>query len=110
LVPILFRHRARPGRLREIPKKEFSKLIWQTASPKWAFDDATFDRSAAAFDNPDHVDIVIHNYCWRLGLAQGESKYDELEKRLAKSLVITVAEVPKKQPPAAPMPGGGMDY
>jgi pimeloyl-ACP methyl ester carboxylesterase len=74
-------------------RREFSKLIWQTASPKWAFDDATFDRSAAAFDNPDHVDIVIHNYRWRLGLAQGESKYDELEKRLAQSPVITVPTI-----------------
>src|ERR1041385_4202335 len=65
--------------------KEFSKLIWQTASPRWQFDDATFNRSAAAFENPDHVDIVIHNYRWRIGVAQGESKYDELEKRLAQS-------------------------
>ncbi len=64
-------------------RREFSKLIWQLASPKWSFDDATFDRSAAAFDNPDHVAIVIHNYRWRLGLAEGEAKYDELEKRLA---------------------------
>ena len=73
--------------------KEFSKLIWQTASPKWQFDDATFDRSAAAFENPDHVDIVIHNYRWRIGVAQGESKYDELEKRLALSPVITVPTI-----------------
>ena len=64
-------------------RREFSKLIWQLASPKWDFDDATFDRSAAAFDNPDHVSIVIHNYRWRLGLAEGEAKYDELERRLA---------------------------
>ena len=64
-------------------RREFSKLIWQIASPKWAFDDATFNRSAAAFDNPDHVAITIHNYRWRLGLAQGEAKYDDLEKRLA---------------------------
>ncbi|HVM80018.1 MAG TPA: alpha/beta hydrolase [Stellaceae bacterium] len=74
-------------------RREFSKLIWQTASPKWTFDDATFDRSASAFDNPDHVDIVIHNYRWRLGLAQGESKYDELEKRLAQSPVINVPTI-----------------
>jgi pimeloyl-ACP methyl ester carboxylesterase len=74
-------------------RREFSKLIWQTASPKWAFDDATFGRSAAAFDNPDHVDIVIHNYRWRLGLAQGESKYDDLEKRLAASPVITIPTI-----------------
>src|ERR1700681_2496570 len=64
-------------------RHDFAKLIWQIASPKWDFDDATFDRSAAAFDNPDHVAIVIHNYRWRLGLAEGESKYDDLEKRLA---------------------------
>ena len=64
-------------------RREFSKLIWQLASPKWNFDDATFERSAASFDNPDHVAIVIHNYRWRLGLAPGEAKYDELEKRLA---------------------------
>ena len=64
-------------------RRDFSKLIWQLASPKWRFDDATFDRSAAAFDNPDHVAIVIHNYRWRLGLAPGEPHYDELERRLA---------------------------
>jgi pimeloyl-ACP methyl ester carboxylesterase len=64
-------------------RREFAKLIWQTASPKWRFDDATFERSAVAFDNPDHVAISIHNYRWRLGLAQGEARYDELEKRLA---------------------------
>ena len=66
-------------------RHEFAKLIWQIASPKWNFDDATFDRSAASFDNPDHVGIVIHNYRWRLGLAEGEPKYDDLEKRLAAS-------------------------
>ena len=64
-------------------RREFAKLIWQIASPKWNFDDATFERSAAAFDNPDHVAIAIHNYRWRLGLADGERKYDSLEKRLA---------------------------
>src|SRR5437763_1280504 len=74
-------------------RHDFSKLIWQIASPKWNFDDATFDRSAAAFDNPDHVDIVIHNYRWRLGIANGEAKYDELEKRLATSPVITVPTI-----------------
>jgi pimeloyl-ACP methyl ester carboxylesterase len=74
-------------------RKEFSKLIWQLASPKWQFDDATFDRSAAAFDNPDHVDIVIHNYRWRLGLAEGEQKYADLEKRLAEFPVITVPTI-----------------
>jgi len=71
----------------------FNKLIWRLASPKWAFDDATYDRSAAAFENPDHVAIVIHNYRWRLGLVQGESRYDELEKRLAQAPVITVPTI-----------------
>jgi pimeloyl-ACP methyl ester carboxylesterase len=71
-------------------RHDFAKLIWRLASPKWTFDDATFDRSAAAFENPDHVAIVIHNYRWRLGLAEGEAKYDEFEKRLAQGPVITV--------------------
>jgi pimeloyl-ACP methyl ester carboxylesterase len=74
-------------------RREFSKLIWELASPKWKFDDATFARSAAAFDNPDHVDIVIHNYRWRLGLAAGEPKYDELEKRLATGPTIGVPTI-----------------
>lgn len=74
-------------------RKDFAKLIWETASPKWSFDDATFDRSAASLENPDHVSIVIHNYRWRLSLAEGESKYDELENRLAKSPVITVPSI-----------------
>jgi len=74
-------------------RHDFAKLIWQLASPKWDFDDATFDRSAAAFDNPDHVAIVIHNYRWRLGLAEGESKYDDLEKRLAATPAITVPTI-----------------
>jgi pimeloyl-ACP methyl ester carboxylesterase len=74
-------------------RHDFNKLIWQLASPKWNFDDATFDRSAASFDNPDHVSIVIHNYRWRIGLAEGESKYDELEKRLAEGPVITVPTI-----------------
>jgi len=74
-------------------RHDFSKLIWQLASPKWEFDDATFDRSAQAFDNPDHVPIVIHNYRWRQGLAEGEAKYDELEKKLAQSPVITVPTI-----------------
>jgi pimeloyl-ACP methyl ester carboxylesterase len=74
-------------------RHDFSKLIWQLASPKWDFDDATFNRSAAAFDNPDHVAIVIHNYRWRLGLAEGEPKFDELEKRLAQFPVITVPTI-----------------
>lgn len=74
-------------------RREFSKLIWQLASPKWNFDDATFDRSAAAFDNADHVEIVIHNYRWRLGLAEGEARYDAYEKRLAEGPVITVPTI-----------------
>jgi pimeloyl-ACP methyl ester carboxylesterase len=74
-------------------RRDFSKLIWQIASPKWDFDDATFDRSAAAFDNPDHVAIVIHNYRWRLGLAQGDPKYDDMDKRLAVAPVIAVPTI-----------------
>jgi pimeloyl-ACP methyl ester carboxylesterase len=74
-------------------RREFSRLIWQIASPKWKFDDATFDRSAAAFDNPDHVAIVIHNYRWRLGLAEGEPKYTEMERRLAEFPVIGVPTI-----------------
>ena len=74
-------------------RHDFSKLIWQLASPKWAFDDATFDRTAASFDNPDHVAIVIHNYRWRLGLTEGEAKYDDLEKKLAEAPVITVPSI-----------------
>jgi pimeloyl-ACP methyl ester carboxylesterase len=74
-------------------RHDFNKLIWRLASPKWEFDDATFDRSAAAFDNPDHVDVVIHNYRWRLGLAEGEPKYDELEKRLAQGPLISVPTI-----------------
>jgi pimeloyl-ACP methyl ester carboxylesterase len=74
-------------------RREFSKLIWQLASPQWKFDDATFDRSAASFSNPDHVAIVIHNYRWRQGLADGERKYDDLEKRLATSPAIAVPTI-----------------
>ena len=74
-------------------RRDFAKLIWRQASPKWNFDDATFDRSAGAFDNPDHVEIVIHNYRWRQGLAQGEAKYDDLEQRLALAPVITVPTI-----------------
>jgi pimeloyl-ACP methyl ester carboxylesterase len=74
-------------------RREFAKLIWRTASPKWSFDDATFDRSAASLDNPDHVAIVVHNYRWRLGLAEGEAEYDELEKRLAAGPDITVPAI-----------------
>ena len=74
-------------------RRDFSKLIWQLASPQWAFDDATFERSAAAFDNPDHVGIVIHNYRWRQGLADGERRYEDLEKRLAVAPAITVPTI-----------------
>jgi pimeloyl-ACP methyl ester carboxylesterase len=74
-------------------RRDFAKLIWQLASPKWEFDDATFDRSAGSFDNPDHVAIVIHNYRWRLALADGESKYDDLETKLAMGPVISVPTI-----------------
>ena len=74
-------------------RSDFAKLIWQLASPKWSFDDATFSRSAASFDNPDHVAIVVHNYRWRLGLAEGETKYDDLEKRLAQGPAINVPTI-----------------
>src|SRR4029453_16314374 len=75
-------------------RRDFSKLIWQLGSPKWNFDDATFDRSAAAFDNPDHVAIVIHNYRWRLALAEGEARYPDLDRRPAKFPVISVPTIP----------------
>jgi len=74
-------------------RRDFGKLIWQIASPKWDFDDATFDRTAASFDNPDYVAIVIHNYRYRLGLAQGESRYDDLENKLAAAPAITVPTI-----------------
>ena len=74
-------------------RRDFSRLIWQTASPKWDFDAATFERSAASLDNPDHVGIVMHNYRWRLGLSEGESKYDGLERRLAEGPVIAVPSI-----------------
>jgi pimeloyl-ACP methyl ester carboxylesterase len=73
--------------------RDFAKLIWQIASPKWNFDAATFERSAVAFDNPDHVAITVHNYRWRLGLADGEAKYQALEERLAKAPVIAVPTI-----------------
>jgi pimeloyl-ACP methyl ester carboxylesterase len=74
-------------------RKDFARLIWQLASPKWAFSDATFDRSAAALDNPDHVAIVINNYRWRLGLAAGEPRFDDLEQRLAEAPIIAVPTI-----------------
>jgi pimeloyl-ACP methyl ester carboxylesterase len=74
-------------------RREFSKLIWKLASPQWSFDDATFDRSAASFDNPDHVAIVIHNYRWRLGLGESEQRYEGLEKRLAQFPAISVPAI-----------------
>src|SRR4051794_41845042 len=79
-------------------RRDFAQLIWRLASPRWAFDEATFARSAAAFDNPDHVDIVIHNYRWRLGLAAGEPQHDDLERR--------VAPRPTHTPPPRTPPGG----
>ncbi|MGH8173687.1 MAG: alpha/beta fold hydrolase [Rhodanobacteraceae bacterium] len=74
-------------------RNDFARLIWKLASPKWNFDDATFDRSAASLANPDHVAIVIHNYRWRLSLAEGEPKYDELEQRLAAGPTIQVPTI-----------------
>ena len=90
VVPILFRHLAATGYSKY--RHDFAKLIWKNASPKWDFDDATFDRTAVAFENPDHVAIIIHNYRWRLDLA-GEARYDDLEKRLAASPVITIPTI-----------------
>jgi len=73
--------------------RDFVRLIWELASPKWTFDDATFERSAPAFDNPDHVEVSIHNYRWRLSLAEGERKFDDLEKTLATFPTITVPTI-----------------
>lgn len=72
---------------------DFAKLIWQLASPKWNFDDATFEKTATSFNNPDHVMIVVHNYRWRLGLAEGEEKYNDFEERLAAGPVIKVPSI-----------------
>src|SRR5438105_10219991 len=83
-------------------RHDFAKLIWQIASPKWDFDDATFDRSAASFDNPDHVSIVIHNYRWRLGLAEGEPKYAELESGLPQAQSSPCQPLPLKVMPMVP--------
>jgi pimeloyl-ACP methyl ester carboxylesterase len=72
---------------------DFNRLIWQIVSPNWKFDEATYNRTAASFDNPDHVAIVIHNYRWRIGLAKGESKYDHLENRLFQSPDISTPAI-----------------
>jgi hypothetical protein len=74
-------------------RREFNRLIWRLASPRWTFDDATFGRSAGAFDNPDHVDVVISNYRWRLALADGEPQFDHLERRLARASTIAVPTI-----------------
>ena len=92
VVPVLFRHRARRRATRR-DRNDFNKLIWHLASPKWDFDDATYDRSAPSFANPDHVAVVIHNYRWRLGLVQGEPQYDALEQRLATGPTIAVPTI-----------------
>jgi pimeloyl-ACP methyl ester carboxylesterase len=92
VVPVLLRHRT--GKLGYSENRhEFNKLIWKIASPNWDFDDATFDRTAASFDNPDHVAIVIHNYRWRLSLAEGEARYDDPERKLSAGPVITVPTI-----------------
>jgi pimeloyl-ACP methyl ester carboxylesterase len=77
----------------EAHRDDFARLIWRTASPNWAFDDATFDRSARSFDNPDHVNIVVHNYRWRLGVADGEETYDDVEARLDEGPTIAVPTI-----------------
>jgi pimeloyl-ACP methyl ester carboxylesterase len=74
-------------------RNDLARLIWQIASPRWNFDESTFNRTAQSFDNPDHVDIVIHNYRWRIGLAAGEPEYEDLERRLAEFPVITVPAI-----------------
>ncbi|MFM9445577.1 alpha/beta fold hydrolase [Streptomyces acidiscabies] len=92
-------------------RRDLARLVWETASPTWSFDDATFDRAAAAFDNPDYPAIVLHNYRWRLSLADGERRYDGLEKRLAARPVIGVPTItldPDRDPFTAP--GGGTTY
>jgi pimeloyl-ACP methyl ester carboxylesterase len=77
----------------DVNRRAFNRLIWRTNSPRWAFDDATYERSAASFDNPDHVAIVIHNYRWRLGVAPGEARYDDIERRLAAGPTIPVPAI-----------------
>lgn len=92
-------------------RDELAKLIWKFNSPTWDFDEATFDRTAAAFSNPDYVSIVIHNYRWRLSLAKGDPRYDGLDRQLAKSPVITVPTVTLdgEVDPFTPS-GGGSSY
>ena len=85
--------RASTQRSYEKNRHDFNKLIWKLASPQWRFDDATYERTAASFDNPDHVAIVIHNYRWRLGLAEGEPKYDAIEAKLATAPGISVPTI-----------------
>jgi hypothetical protein len=77
----------------DVNRRDLAKLNWKFNSPKWDFDDATFDRTAASFDNPDYVGIVIHNYRWRLSLAEGDPQYDDLEKRLAEGPVIAAPTI-----------------
>ncbi|MFG2634177.1 alpha/beta fold hydrolase [Streptomyces sp. NPDC048362] len=92
-------------------RRDLARLVWETVSPTWRFDDATFERTAAAFDNPDYAAVVIHNYRWRLGLADGERRYDALERRLATRPVIAVPTItldPERDPFAAP--GNGASY
>ncbi|MDT3398398.1 alpha/beta hydrolase [Streptomyces sp. B1866] len=92
-------------------RHDLTRLVWDTVSPTWDFDDATFERTAAAFDNPDYAAVVVHNYRWRLGLAEGEHRYDGLEKRLATRPVITVPTItldPERDPFTAP--GDGASY
>jgi pimeloyl-ACP methyl ester carboxylesterase len=86
---------------------DFNKLIWKQTSPNWDFDDATFDRTAASFANPDHADIVVHNYRWRLSLARGESRYDEFEERLSSAPVITVPAITIASDFDGPLADGG---
>jgi pimeloyl-ACP methyl ester carboxylesterase len=92
VVSVLFRHRTRQAGYSE-NRHDFNKLIWKNSSPKWDFDDATFDRTAASFNNPDHVSIVIHNYRWRLSLASGESRYDDLQQKLFEGPSIVVPAI-----------------
>jgi pimeloyl-ACP methyl ester carboxylesterase len=109
VIAALWPERCKALRGYEANRHDFAKLVWQLASPKWRFDDATFERSASAFKNSDHVAIVIDNYRWRLGLANGEPQYDALETRLAAAPVITVPTItlegdangaPHPEPPA----------